>query len=229
MRIINSRKFELGVFISQFIILLSIFYIFVIIIPDLREDILQGDLYKIMYVHVPSAWLSLFCYSFSALFALVFLVKKIRTFVIVSRCYMILAVISSFVTITTGAIWGKPAWGTWWVWDSRLTSMFFLFVISCCSIVIGESTNNKELNGKLFSIFTLFGFIDIPIIKFSVDVWSTIHQPASVLRISGISIHSHMFFPLVSVFFLTLLFVHCVIFVMIKCELNYLKIESRGY
>lgn len=163
-------------------------------------DYQQKNMVRIMYVHVPSAWMSLGIYSFIALCSLSCLVWKTKMTYIFAVASAPIGAAFSLITLVTGAIWGKPIWGTWWVWDARLTSMLILFFIYLSYIAVSNNGNNIFRAEKPASVIAIIGFINIPIVKFSVDIWYSLHQPASSLKLSSSSIHSSMLLPLFIMF-----------------------------
>lgn len=163
-------------------------------------DYQQGDMVRIMYVHVPSAWMSLGIYSFMAVCSLSSLVWKTRISYLMSVASAPIGAAFALITLVTGSLWGKPIWGTWWVWDARLTSMLILFLLYLSYISVTSSGTNILRAEKPASVIAIIGFINIPIVKFSVDIWYSLHQPASVFKMSGPSIHSSMLLPLMIMF-----------------------------
>lgn len=160
------------------------------------EDYQQGITVRIMYIHVPCAWLAMFCYSLMALSALGTLVWKHPLADVALKAAAPIGATFTALTLITGSIWGKPMWGTWWVWDARLTSVFVLFLMYLGIIALTRALDDQGRSARAAAILTLVGFINIPIIKFSVDWWNTLHQPASVLRLDGPTIHPTMLWPL---------------------------------
>lgn len=160
------------------------------------QDYQQGDAVRIMYVHVPSAWLALGCYVFMSVCAVITLVFKHPLADAMAQAAAPVGAAFAFLVLITGAIWGKPMWGTWWVWDARLTSMLILFLMYVGLLLLRNALAFKPNGAKLIAILILVGFVNIPIIKFSVDWWSTLHQGASVLRLDGPKIHPDMLRPL---------------------------------
>jgi heme exporter protein C len=159
-------------------------------------DYQQGITVRIMYVHVPFAWLAMLCYSMMAVSALGTLVWRHPLADVSLKAAAPLGAAFTFLALATGAIWGKPMWGTWWVWDARLTSVFVLFLIYLGIIALTRALDDPSRSAKAAAIVTLVGFVNIPIIKFSVDWWNTLHQPASVIRLDGPTIHPSMLWPL---------------------------------
>jgi heme exporter protein C len=163
-------------------------------------DYQQGEMVRVMYVHVPAAWMSLGIYSFMAVCSFSALVWKTRLSYFLAVAAAPIGASFALITLVTGSLWGKPIWGTWWVWDARLTSMLVLFLLYISYIVIANSGTNILRAEKPASVMALIGFINIPIVKFSVDIWYSLHQPASILRAGGPSIHSSMLLPLLIMF-----------------------------
>jgi len=171
------------------------------------EDFQQGITVRIMYIHVPFAWLSMLCYSVMAIAALGTLVWRHPLADVALKAAAPIGATFTALALITGSIWGKPMWGTWWVWDARLTSVFVLFLMYLGIIALTRALDDPSRSARAAAIITLVGFINIPIIKFSVDWWNTLHQPASVLRIGGPTIHTSLLWPLlVSAVGFTLLF-----------------------
>jgi len=155
---------------------------------------------KIMYIHVPSAWLSMGIYTLIAIANLLFLIRKIPTASIIAKASAPLGLIFTLIVLISGIFWGRPMWGVWWVWDARLTSMLVLLFIYLGLILIYRMENGENKYSKIAAVYSILGLINIPIIKFSVDWWNTLHQPASVLRFDGPTIHTSMLYPLLIVF-----------------------------
>jgi len=159
-------------------------------------DYQQGDSVRIMFIHVPAAWLAMFCYSLMALAALGTLVWRHPLADVAAKAAAPIGATFTLLALLTGSIWGKPMWGTWWVWDARLTSVLVLFIMYLGLIALWRSFDDPARAGRVAAILTLVGFINIPIIKFSVEWWNTLHQPASVMRLDGPTIHPTMLWPL---------------------------------
>ena len=174
--------FSLGIFIVFFIS------------PD---DYQQKETVKIMYIHVPSAWLALMIFSIMTIYSIIALTFKMPFGFIVNSALAPIGASFTLICIVTGSLWGKPMWGTWWVWDARLTSVLILFLIYLIIIMFKRSFSNTEVGEKITAIFIIISSINIPIIKFSVDWWNTLHQPASISKLSSPSIDSSMLWPLI--------------------------------
>ena len=159
-------------------------------------DYQQGLTVKIMYIHVPSAWLALLTYAIMTIYSIVGLAFKIPFSFIINKAIAPIGAVFTLLCLISGSLWGKPMWGTWWVWDARLTSVAILFVIYLIIIFLNQTFENREVREKTIAIFILIGSINLPIIKFSVDWWNTLHQPASVSKLSSPSIDISMLQPL---------------------------------
>jgi len=159
-------------------------------------DYQQGESVRIMYVHVPAAWMAMFCYTSMAISAAVGLIWKHPLADLIAKSTAPVGAAFTFLALLTGSLWGKPMWGTWWVWDARLTSMLVLFFLYLGYIALINAFDDPTRAVKASSILVLVGFVNVPIIKFSVDWWNTLHQPSSVLKMSGPSIHASMLWPL---------------------------------
>ncbi len=166
---------------------------------DSPADYQQGEYIRIMYVHVPCAWLTLAIYSLMAITSFIYLVWHNVVFDLIAKSSASIGALFCFITLITGSLWGKQTWGTWWVWDARLTSMLILFFFYLGYLILSHLTLDKS-NNKAPAALAIIGFINIPIIKFSVNLWNSLHQPASVFRFGGPSIHSSMLTPLILMF-----------------------------
>lgn len=163
-------------------------------------DYQQGDFIRILYVHVPSAWMALGIYVFIGLSSAAYLVWKNEMLNLIARSSSGIGAMFAFITLITGSLWGKPVWGTWWVWDSRLTSMLILFFFYIAYILLYKSLENQRNKNNAPAVLAVVGLINIPIVKFSVNIWTTLHQPASIIKKGGPSMHSSMLLPLILMF-----------------------------
>ncbi len=159
-------------------------------------DYQQGITVRIMYIHVPFAWLSMMCYSLMAVSALGTLVWRHPLADVALKSAAPIGAVFTALALVTGSIWGKPMWGTWWVWDARLTSVFMLFLMYLGVIALTRALDDQGRAAWAAAVITLVGFVNIPIIKFSVDWWNTLHQPASVFRLDGPTIDPSLLRPL---------------------------------
>ena len=179
-------------FLSIITLIIGLVFVF-FISPD---DYQQGSMVKIMYIHVPSAWLSLLTFLIMTIYSIISLSFKISFGFIINKAVAPVGAIFTLICLITGSLWGKPIWGTWWVWDARLTSMFILFIFYLLIIFFKYSFSNIEVGEKITAILIIVGSINLPIIKFSVDWWNTLHQPASISKLSSPSIDSTMLWTL---------------------------------
>jgi len=161
-------------------------------------DYQQGETVRIMYVHVPAAWWSMGVYAFMGVASFVGLVWRHSLADVAARAAAPIGATFAAVCLITGSLWGAPTWGTWWEWDGRLTSMLALFIIYLGYIALWSAIDDEEKAARLAAILCLVGLINLPIIKFSVDWWSTLHQPASIMRSGGSAIHPSMLGPLLT-------------------------------
>ncbi|MCF4165914.1 heme ABC transporter permease [Zavarzinia compransoris] len=159
-------------------------------------DYQQGDTVRIMFVHVPAAWLAMFGYSFMAVASFVALVWKHPLADVAAKAAAPLGAGFCLIALITGSLWGEPMWGTWWVWDARLTSMLVLFFLYVGYIALWSAIDEPERAARAAAILALVGAVNVPIVKFSVDWWSTLHQPASVIRMDGPTIDASILWPL---------------------------------
>ena len=159
-------------------------------------DYQQGESVRIMYVHVPAAWMAMFVYTGMAVSAAVGLIWKHPLADMIAKSSAPVGACFTFLALFTGALWGKPMWGAWWVWDARLTSMLVLLFLYLGYMALVNAFDDPSRGIKASSILVLVGVVNVPIIKFSVDWWNTLHQPASVMRMDGPSIDSSMLWPL---------------------------------
>ena len=160
------------------------------------EDYKQSHSVRIMYVHVPSAWISLGTFSIIAVLSFSILIFKIKSSELIAKSLAPSGLVFNLIALVTGSIWGKPTWGTWWAWDARITSMLILALFYIIYILAWRIFEDREKVQKITSMIAILGFINVPIIKFSVDWWSTLHQPASISIFSKTSIHHSMIVPL---------------------------------
>jgi len=189
-------------------------------------DYQQGDTVRIMYVHVPSAWMALFVYANMAIASAVALIWKHPLADILAKNCAPLGAGFTLIALATGSLWGKPMWGTWWVWDARLTSVLILFFLYLGHMALVNAFDDPSRGARAGAVLALVGSVNLPIIKFSVDWWNTLHQPASVLRIGGPAIHSAMLTPLLMMgVAFTLLFV-ALLLVNVRAEIAERKLRG---
>ncbi|MEM7429563.1 MAG: heme ABC transporter permease [Pseudomonadota bacterium] len=160
------------------------------------QDYQQGETVRIMFVHVPAAWMAMATYTVMALASAVAIIWRHPLADVAAKTAAPIGACFTFLALVTGSLWGKPMWGTWWVWDARLTSVFVLFLLYLGYIAIWQAIEEPTRAARIAAIVALVGFVNIPIIKFSVDWWNSLHQPASVLKVGGPAIHSSILIPL---------------------------------
>ena len=190
------------------------------------EDYKQSDSVRIMYVHVPSAWISLGIFSVISFLSFGVFIFKNKNFSLITKSLAPSGFVFSIIALVTGSIWGKPTWGTWWAWDARITSMLLLSMFYLMFIMSWKITSEKTKAEKISSIIAIIGLINIPVIKFSVEWWNTLHQPASVNILEETTIHSSMLMPLAIMTAAFALF-SLLIFLM-KYNTELLKIKNKG-
>ena len=190
-------------------------------------DYQQGESVRIMYVHVPSAWMAMFIYTGMAVASLFSIIWRHPLADLAAKASAPIGAAFTFLALATGALWGKPMWGAWWVWDARLTSVLILFFLYLGHMALMNAFEDRERGNRAAAILALVGFVNVPIIKFSVDWWNTLHQPASVMRLDGPTIDPSMLWPLLIMgaafkfFYLTLLLLR------IKSELLEARIRKH--
>ena len=206
---------------SIFLLILIIGLTFALILSP--PDYLQGDAVRIMYVHVPSAWLGLACFSVITFLSVLNYIFKIKNFYFINKSLAPTGLLFTCLAIVTGSLWGQPTWGTWWAWDARLTSMLVLMLFYTFYILSFKLLNKEELIIKVSSIIAVVGSINLPIIKYSVEWWTTLHQPASI-KISGSStIHTEMMMPLMVMLLVFSLYAALIFLMKYKTEIIRIK------
>ena len=190
------------------------------------EDYKQGNSVRIMYVHVPAAWISLGIFSMITFLSIFGYIFKIKNFFLIAKSFAPSGFVFNIIALVTGSIWGKPTWGTWWAWDARITSMLILMLFYALYLISWRIYENKDQIYKITLIITILGFINVPITKFSVDWWNTLHQPASINIFTESSIHESMLFPLAIMTAAFALF-SLLIFLM-KYNTELIKIKNKG-
>ena len=207
-----------------FIITLSIGLMEALIISP--EDYKQSHSVRIMYVHVPAAWISLGIFSTLTFLSIIGFIFKNRNLFLIAKSLAPSGFVFNIIALVTGAIWGKPTWGTWWAWDARITSMLILLLFYAMYLLSWRIYESKQYVFKITLIIAILGVINVPIVKYSVDWWNTLHQPASINILSKSSIHSSMLFPLTIMTAAFALF-SLLIFLM-KYNTELIKIKNKG-
>ena len=189
------------------------------------EDYKQSHSVRIMYVHVPAAWITLGIFTSITILSLIGFIFKIQNFYLISKSLAPSGFIFNIIALVTGSIWGKPTWGTWWAWDARITSMLILALFYLLYLIAWRIYDNDKAF-KITSIISILGIINVPIIKYSVDWWNTLHQPASINILSKSSIHISMMYPL---FIMTAAFaLFSLLIFLMKYNTELIKIKNKG-
>ena len=221
---LDNKLINVLLFLMILIILVGLVYALFISPPDY----IQGDSVRIMYVHVPSSFIALGCFGFIGIASILNLIFKIKFVSLMAKSLAPVGCIFSLVSIVTGSLWGKPTWGIWWVWDARLTSMAILFLFYLAYIFTWQFVNNFEKANKITSVIGIIGLFNLPVIKYSVDWWNTLHQSSSITLTSAPTIHYTMLVPLI-IMFLGMAIYSLIIFLMrYKTELMKLKLDKKN-
>ncbi len=207
-----------------FIVVLTVGLVEALVISP--EDYKQSDAVRIMYVHVPAAWISLGIFSSITLLSICGFVLRNKNFFLISKSLAPSGFVFNIIALVTGSIWGKPTWGTWWAWDARITSMLILALFYAMYLIVWRIYDKEEKVYKISTFITILGIINVPIIKYSVDWWNTLHQPASINILSKSSIDSSMLYPLLIMTAAFTLF-SLLIFLM-KYNTELIKIKNKG-
>ena len=224
-----NKIFKITNKVQKYVLLLFVIVLIIGLLEALiisPEDYKQSDSVRIMYVHVPSAWTSLGIFTLIGTLSLGSLIFKNKNFSIIAKSLAPSGFVFNIIALVTGSIWGKPTWGTWWAWDARITSMLILALFFFLYLLAWRIFENKESVNKITSLIAIFGLINIPIIKFSVDWWSTLHQPASINILSESYIHSSMLVPLAIMTAAFTLF--SILIFLMKFNTELIKIKNKG-
>ena len=189
-------------------------------------DYQQGDSVRIMYIHVPSAWMALFVYSNMAIASAMAIIWRHPLGFLIAKASAPVGACFTFITLVTGSLWGKPMWGTWWVWDARLTSVLILFFLYIGYIALVNAFDDPTRGQRAASILALVGAVNVPIIHYSVVWWNTLHQPASVARLDGPAIHSSMLWPLMVMAIGFMAFYFVLMIVRLRGEIAAMKVRN---
>jgi len=206
---------------SIFFIILAVGLTFALVFSP--PDYIQGDSVRIMYIHVPSAWIGLASFSLITLLSVLNYIFKIKNFFLINKSIAPIGLLFTCLAIVTGSLWGQPTWGTWWAWDARLISMFVLMVFYIFYILSYKTIKSESLSIKLSSLIAIVGSINLPIIKYSVDWWNTLHQPASIKFTGSSSIHASMMTPLLLMLLVLLLYSAMIFLMKFKTEIIRIK------
>ena len=190
-------------------------------------DYIQGDSVRIMYVHVPSSFIALGCFGFIGIASICNVIFKIKFMPLIAKSLAPIGCVFSLISIVTGSFWGKPTWGIWWVWDARLTSMVILFLFYIAYILTWKFIDTFEKANKISSIIAIIGLFNLPVIKYSVDWWNTLHQPSSITLTAAPTIHYTMLVPLIIMFFAMIIYSLIVFLMRYKTELMKFKLDKK--
>jgi len=221
-RVFSEKLYPYSIFVMFIFILIGLWFGLLRSPPDYQ----QGETVRIMYVHVPAAWMAMMIYLGMAIMSIFALVWRHPLADILAKCSAPIGAGFTLVALVTGSIWGKPTWGTWWVWDARLTSVFILLLIYLGHIALVRAFEDEYKGARAGSILTLIGAFNLPIIKFSVDWWNTLHQPASVIKLGAPSIHIEMMIPLILMALGFLFFYISFLLINVQTELNQRKLKK---
>ena len=190
-------------------------------------DYIQGDSVRIMYVHVPSSFIALGCFGFIGIASICNVIFKIKFMPLIAKSLAPIGCVFSLISIVTGSLWGKPTWGIWWVWDARLTSMAILFLFYIAYILTWKFIDSFEKANKISSIIGIVGLVNLPVIKYSVDWWNTLHQPSSITLTSAPTIHYTMLVPLIIMSFAMIIYLLIIFLMRYKIEVMKFKIDKK--
>ena len=189
-------------------------------------DYLQGDSVRIMYVHVPSAWIGLASFTVIALMSILSFIFKIKNLNLITKSIAPIGLLFTCIAIITGSLWGQPTWGTWWAWDARITSMLVLSIFYILFILAHKLIDNKDRANKVANLIAIIGLINIPVIRYSVDWWNTLHQPSSIKLDGTSSIHPSMLLPLMLM--LLVLLLYCALILLMKYKTEIIRIKKKN-
>jgi len=223
-RIFNWIEKLINFINSIFFILLIIALTFALILSP--PDYLQGDSVRIMYVHVPSAWIGLASFTSIGLLSILNFIFKIKNLNLITKSIAPLGLLFTCLAIVTGSLWGQPTWGTWWAWDARITSMAILSIFYILFILAHKLIEQEEKANKVSNIIAIIGLVNIPIIKYSVDWWNTLHQPPSIKLDGTSSIHPSMLLPLMLM--LLVLLLYCALILLMKYKTEIIRIKKKN-
>jgi heme exporter protein C len=189
-------------------------------------DYQQGETVRIMYVHVPSAWMAMFVYANLAIAGAIGLVWKHPLAELAAKAMAPIGATFTAICLVTGSLWGQPMWGTWWVWDARLTSVLILFFLFLGHIALNNAFDDVTRGSRAAAVLALVGAVNLPIIKFSVDWWNTLHQPASITRLDAPAVDPSMLKPLLLMAFAFLFYFITVAILRIRAEIAARKLRT---
>ena len=220
---LGDKVFGVLIILLVLIIIIGLIYALFVSPPDY----VQGDSVRIMYVHVPASLLALACFGFIGIASISTLIFKIKILPLMAKSLAPVGFIFALISIVTGSLWGKPTWGTWWAWDARLTSMTVLLIFYLAYMAIWKFVNNFEKANKISSVIAIIGSLNLPIIKYSVDWWSTLHQSSSITLTSVPTIHYTMLIPLIVMLIGMIVYTLIIFLMKYKTEIIKFKIDRR--
>jgi heme exporter protein C len=220
---LGDKVFRVLIILLVLIIVIGLIYALFVSPPDY----VQGDSVRIMYVHVPASLLALACFGFIGIASISTLIFKIKILPLMAKSLAPVGFIFALISIVTGSLWGKPTWGTWWAWDARLTSMTVLLIFYLAYMAIWKFVNNFEKANKISSVIAIIGSLNLPIIKYSVDWWSTLHQSSSITLTSVPTIHYTMLIPLIVMLIGMIVYTLIIFLMKYKTEIIKFKIDRR--
>ena len=220
---LTNKTINSLVFLLIVVLFIGLVYSLLISPPDY----IQGDSVRIMYVHVPSSFIALGCFGLIGIASIFNLIFKIKFAPLFAKSLAPIGCIFSLISIVTGSLWGKPTWGIWWVWDARLTSMLILLFFYIAYICVWHFVSNFERANKISSIISIVGLFNLPVIKYSVDWWNTLHQPSSITLTSAPTIHYSMLIPLIIMFFGMVIYSLIIFLMRYKTEVMRFKLDKK--
>ena len=220
---LTNRTINSLIILLVLVVIIGLAYSLLISPPDY----IQGDSVRIMYVHVPSSFIALGCFGFIGIASICNVIFKIKFMPMLAKSLAPAGCMFSLISIITGSFWGKPTWGTWWVWDARLTSMAILFLFYIAYILTWKFINSFERANKISSIIGIIGLLNLPVIKYSVIWWNTLHQPSSITLTSAPTIHYTMLVPLIIMFFGMIIYLLIIFLMRYKTEVMKFKLDKQ--
>ena len=224
-KILSLTNKNINILFVLLIIVITLGFIYSLILSP--PDHVQGDSVRIMYVHVPSSFIAIGSFAFIGLASIINLIFKIKLMPFLSKSLAPVGFMFSIISIVTGSLWGKPTWGVWWVWDARLTSMIILVLFYISYILTWKLIVNFDKANKISSIIAIIGLFNLPIIRYSVDWWSTLHQPSSITLTSAPTIHYTMLLPLLIMFFGMVIYTLIIFLMRYKTEILKFKLDKK--
>ena len=221
--LLNKNTFTILIIIMISVIIVGLINALITSPPDA----VQGNSVRIMYVHVPSSFIAIACFGFIGVASIATLIFKVKILPLMAKSIAPVGSVFCLISIVTGSLWGKPTWGIFWVWDARLTSMLLLLVFYLAYIAVWKFIENYEKANKTASIVAIIGSFNLPVIKYSVDWWNTLHQPSSITLTSAPTIHHTMLIPLIIMFFGLVIFSLIIFLMKYKTEVMRFKIEKK--